>query len=117
MEGGAQLLWHRFVGCISNQHVNETEPIIARKECLVRLDELVSGKRNEAGPPVGSSFLVPKLHPGTTVEGPSLDRGALDHRPIQRIEPVDAGGEQRVDRRRNQKRALSRVDIRIEGEG
>ena len=35
------------------------------------------------------------------VEQPAFDRSALEHRPLVRLEPVDAGREQRLDRRRH----------------
>ena len=52
-----------------------------------------------------------ELRDRAAVEQPTLDRGALQHRPLARLEAVDAGGEERVDRRRHASR-LPRRDRR-----
>ena len=40
-----------------------------------------------------------------------LDRGALDHCPLFRLEPIDAGSEQRLDRRRNLELSVSALRL------
>ena len=102
VEIGAELLRHGCVGDVSDQHVVEAEAVVALVERSVRSEQLLSRQGEEdAAQPVRAERRRQELRDGAAVEQPPLDRSALEHRPLTRLEAVDAGGEERMNRRRH----------------
>ena len=81
----------------------EAEAVVTGQERAVRPDELLSGQAEQRSSEAGA---VPQRRADrSTVEEPALDGCVLQDRALLRLEAVDAGGEQRVDRRRDRFRA------------
>ena len=100
MQARAQLLRHRRVGDVADQHVVEAEAVVAREERAVGAHELLAPERRAAcrrrrPRPRAARSTAPRWK-----RRPSTD-AALDDRALLGLEPVDARGEQRLDRRRH----------------
>ena len=65
------------------------------------LDELLPRQRHQARCGRSPLLLRRELGDGAAPELLANDCGAFDHGPLLRLEPVEAGGEKSVDRRRN----------------
>ena len=97
---GAGRLRERVVGGVTDQQMAEPVGVVALELRLVGPDELLAHEREE--PPVDRAVAVggERGH-RTAVEGPALDRSALEHRPLGRVELVEPRRKQRLDRRRH----------------
>ena len=79
----------------------EPEPVVALVERAVGAEQLLPREGEQrAAEPIG---LVrgQKLGDRAAVEQPTFDRGALQHRTLPRLEAIDPGREERLDRRRH----------------
>ena len=101
VEVGAKLLRHRRIGDVPDEHVVEPEAVVALVERAVGAEQLLPREGEQrAAQPIG---LVrgQKLGDRAAVEQPTFDRGALQHRTLPRLEAIDPGREERLDRRRH----------------
>ncbi len=97
----AQLLRHRRVGDVADQHMVEAEAVVAGKERAVGAYELLAPERQQRAADPRSGGVIEQLADRAAVEEAALDRAALDDGALLRLEPVDARGEERLDRRRH----------------
>ena len=99
MQVGAGRLRHAGVGSVADEEVAEAEAVLAHELRLVRADQPFADERGQPGRYLA---LLGRecLHP-TAVEDLALDRPSLDDPPLGRIEPVQAGCEQRLQRGRD----------------
>ncbi len=77
----------------------EAEAVLARELRRVGTDQLPAHERGQARRDLG--LLRPERLHGAAVEDLALDRAALEHPPLGRVELVEAGREQRLQRRRH----------------
>ena len=93
---GARTLQQAPVGRVADQHVVEAQNRFAKEPAGVGLDQLAAPQRFEAGVEVGH---VPRQQVGNSGarEVAPDDRGALQDGALVRAQPLDAGGEQRVN--------------------
>ena len=84
----------RVVGGVADQQVAEAEAVLARELRLVGTDQLAAHERGQARRHL-RLLRCERLH-GAAVEDLALDRAALEHPPLGRVELVEAGGEQRL---------------------
>ena len=103
-------LRERLVRRVADQQVAEAEAVLARDLRSVRPDQLLAHERGEAR---GDLRLVGReCLDGAAVEDLALDRAALEHASLGRLELVESGGEQRLQRRRDDDLALGLVGHR-----
>ena len=96
---GAGRLGERVVGRVADQQVAEAEAVLARDLRPVRPDQLLADERGEAR---GDLRLLGRERlDGAAVEDLALDRAALEHASLGRLELVEPGREQRLQRRRD----------------
>ena len=84
------------VGRVADQHVVEAQRRLAEEPAGVGLDQLAPPQRLEARVEIGD-LARQQMRDGGARELPPDDRGALEHRALLRTQPLDAGGEQRLD--------------------
>src|SRR5207249_2830147 len=101
VEGGPERLRHGVVRRVADQDVAEPEAVVAEELRTVRADELLPDERDQRRSEQRTRLRRQQLAQRAAVEAPALDRRALDHRPLVRLEPVDARGEERLERRRD----------------
>ena len=77
----------------------EAVGVVAGQLRAVGPDELLPHQRDE--PLVDVAVAVCQRRDRAAVEDAALDRAALEHRTLGRVELVEAGSEQRLDRRRH----------------
>ena len=104
VEVGAGRLGQRLVGGVADQQVAEAEAVLARELRPVRPDQLLADERGQARGDLG--LLGRECLHGAAVEDLALDRAALEHAPLARLELVEPGREQRLQRRRDDDLAL-----------
>ena len=107
VEVGAGRLRQRLVGGVADQQVAEAEAVLARELRPVRPDQLLAHERGQARRHLGL-LGCERLH-GAAVEDLALDRAALEHASLGRLELVEPGSEQRLQRRRDDDLALRLV--------
>ena len=98
---GPLLLRHRLVRSITDQQMPEPERVLASELRPVRPDQLLAGQCQQPGPNVRARRLLAERRDGPGMEHLALDRSALDHRALVGVEPVQARGQEQVDRRRH----------------
>ena len=101
VEIGAELLRHGCIRDVSDQDVVEAEAVVALVERPVRPEQLLARQGEEDAAQPVRAVRRQELRDRAAVEQPPLDRSALEHRPLTRLEPVDAGREERLNRRRH----------------
>ena len=84
----------RVVGGVADQQVAEAEAVLACELRLVGTDQLPADERGQARRHL-RLLRCERLH-GAAVEDLALDRAALEHPPLGRVELVEAGGEQQA---------------------
>ena len=104
VELGAGRLRQRLVGGVADQQVAEAEAVLARELRPVRPDQLLAHERGQARRHLG--LVGCERLDGAAVEDLALDRAALEHAPLGRLELVETGREQRLQRRRDDHVAL-----------
>ena len=101
VEIGPEFLRHGCIRDVSDQHVVETEAVVALVKRPVGPQHLLARQGEEdAAQPVRAGRRQ-QLRDRAAMEQPPLHRSALEHRPFSGFEPVDAGGEERLDGRRH----------------
>ena len=113
VEVGAKLLRHGRVGDVADEHVAEAEAVVALVRASDRAASSSLRARASSVPPSPCRALRQQLRDGASVEQATLDRGALQHGALARLEAVDARRQERVDasrapprrRRRDRRRA------------
>ena len=100
-------LRQRVVGRVPDQQVAEAVGVLAGKLRLVGPDELLADQAVQARLHL-RLFGSESLH-GATVEDSALDRAALEHATLGRLELVEPRGEQCLDRPRHGDLAVARV--------
>ena len=96
---GAQRFRERVVGGVSDQQVPEAERVLAEEGRAVGADELLADERQQAR----SHFGLPGrkgLH-RPAVERQAFHGAPLEHAALTRLELIEPGREQRLDRRRH----------------
>ena len=101
MEIRTDLLRHGCIRDVADENVVEPEAVVPLVERAVRAEQLLAREREEDAAQPGRAIVGQQLCDGGTVEQPTLDGRALEHRPLARLEPVDASPEERLDRRRH----------------
>jgi len=107
---GAQLLRHRVVGGVADEDVVEAKAVVARKEGVVGAHELLAHQPHKVSSYPTTTGWRKQLRDRAWVEQTSLDRGTHEHGALVACEPVDARGEQGLDRGRD-----GHIGIRIFG--
>ena len=100
-------LRERVVGGVADQQVPEAEGVLAGKLALVGADELLANERGQARHHL--RLLGGQRLDRAAMEDAPLDRAPLEHVPLGRIQLVEAGGQQCLDRRRHGDLAASRL--------
>ena len=95
----ARRLRQRLVRGIPDQQVPEAERVVARDHRRARPDELLPHETEQVA--VRPGPLRRQRLDGRPVEHLALDRASLERASLRRRQPVDARGEERLDRRRN----------------
>ena len=103
---GTDRLGERVVGGIADQQMAEAVAVVAGELGAVGADELVAHERGEPGRDL-RLLGRQRLH-GAAMEDLALDRASLEHAPLGLVELVEAGCEQRLQRRRH-------VDLLVPG--
>ena len=101
VERGALPLGDRVVRRVADEDVAEAEAVVSRQRRPVGSDQLLADERQQVRADRGSLGLGQQRSDGAAVEEPPFDRAALDHGALRLAEPVDARGEQRLQRRRH----------------
>ena len=99
----ARVLQQAPVGRVADQHVVEAQRRLAEEPAGVGLDQLAAPQRLEPRVEV-ADLARQQVGDGGARELPPDHRGALEHRALLRTQPLDAGGEQRLDGRRHLER-------------
>src|SRR4029453_4759655 len=86
-------------GRIADQYVREAEAVVTGEVGAIGADQLLADEREQAGTDVVFLDGGQKRGDRAPVEAAAFDRGALDHRAVGRLEAVDAGREERLERR------------------
>ena len=97
---GAKLLGDRSVDGIVDEHVHEAEAVLAREVGRLQTDEVAPDRTEQVRPCLRLLLGGKHRGDGATVKHHPLDRRSFEHISLRRREPVEAGGEQRLDRRR-----------------
>ena len=92
-------LRQRIVGRVTDQQVAEAEGVLALELCLVRPDELLADERGQPRSHLG--LIGCERLDGTPMEDLPLDRAALEHAPLGRLELVQPRRQQRLQRGRD----------------
>ena len=101
MEFGAQLLRHRRVRDVPDQHVVEAKAVVAGVAGAVGPDELLPHEREQDRADAGPVPVLEQRGDRAAMEQAPLHRRPLEGAAFVGLEPVDARGEERVDRRRH----------------
>ncbi|TML75240.1 MAG: hypothetical protein E6G12_09695 [Actinobacteria bacterium] len=91
---GAGDLGEGVVGGVADQDVAKAEGVLTGEEWLLPLDEVLPHERGQE-----RCDLIPlseRLN-GLPMEDFPFDRAALEHRPLQGVEPVEASGDQGLE--------------------
>ena len=96
---GADCLGQGVVGGVADQEVAEAVAVVAGELGAVGTDELVADERGEPGRDL-RLLGGERLH-GAAVEDLALDRAAFEHPALGFVELVEAGRQQRLQRRRH----------------
>ena len=113
---GPKLLGHRPVDGVADEDVHEPEAVLAGEVRRLRTHEVPPDRTEQM-----SARLRPFVRWKQGGDGAAVKHRPLDRRPLQQVslgrrEPVEAGGEQRLDRRR-QDELLGRTAVsRLVGE-
>ena len=99
VEVGAGRLRQRVVGGVADQQVAEAEAVLAGELRPVRPDQLLADERGQARRHLG--LVGCERLDGAAVEDLALDRAALEHAPLGRLELIEARREQRLQRGRD----------------
>jgi hypothetical protein len=101
VEVGSLLLGHRVVRRVAYQEVAESERVLTRELRTVGADQLLPGEGQQAGRYLWAEGLRRERPHGARVEDLALDGAAFDHGAFLRVQSVETGGEQQLDRRRH----------------
>src|SRR5688572_10135532 len=77
----------------------EAERPLVREAGSARLDQLLLRERPQPSVEAPAVGLRRELEDGAAVEDLALDRASLEHSALLAVEPVEAGGEQSLNRR------------------
>ena len=100
---GARALQQAPVRRVADQHVMEAQHRLAEQPAGVALDQLAAAQRFEARVEI-AGLARQQRRDGAAREVAPDDGGAFEHRALLGPQPLDARGEQRVDRRRHLER-------------
>ena len=103
---GAHCLRERLVRRVADQQVAEAVGVLTRELGLVRADELLADQAGQAALHL-RLLRGERLHRATVEDAP-LDRAALEHAALGRLELVEPRREQRLDRPRHRDLAVAR---------
>ncbi len=101
VELGARRLRQRLVRRVADEQMAEAVPLVLGKRRGGRADELLAHERRQMRLDVGANKTGRELRYRSTMEHLALDRAALHHDADVAVERVDAGLEERVNRRRD----------------
>jgi hypothetical protein len=96
----AQVLGQALVRRLPDQRMREAERVVAGVRGNVGADQLAADERRELPVEPVAQRVGHEFGQRGAVEAATLDRRALERRPLAGLEPVDARGEHRVDARR-----------------
>src|SRR5205814_2120214 len=85
---------------VADQRVAEAEAVVAEERRCLRAHELLADEREQGRSDRAALAVRGELGDRTAPELLADDGGALEHRSLERLEPVEARGEERLDRRR-----------------
>ena len=95
-------LRQRLVGGIPNQGVTEPVRLVVQEQPVgIGTDQVLPHERSQHRPELHVHMLGHERLQSAVVEHAPDDGSALQHRALGRLELVEAGGEQRLDRRRH----------------
>ena len=97
----ARRLRQRLVRGVADEQVAKAVPLVLGEGRRGRADELLAHERRQMRLDVGANKTGRELRHRSTMEHLALDRAALHHDADVAVERVDAGLEERVDRRRD----------------
>jgi hypothetical protein len=97
---GPHLLGDGPVGGVLDEQVAEPEGVLARGAFGVGHDELLADERLQGPPHLGPVLLGGQLGHRSPLEDLPHHAGPLDQGQLRPVEPLEAGGEQGLDRRR-----------------
>ncbi len=97
---GPGLLGQRVVGGVADELVAELEAVAAAEGGLGRAQQLLADQGQQVGVGRGPGRLGGEGEHGRPVEGLAHDRRAVQQGPLLAGQPVQAGGQQRLDGRR-----------------
>ena len=100
MQLRARALQNTAIGRVADQHVVEAQRRLAEEPADIRLDQLTAPQRFEPRVEV-SDLARQEMGERRARKLTADDRGALQHDPLLGAQPLDAGGQQRLDRRRH----------------
>jgi hypothetical protein len=95
----ADRLRQRVVGGVADQQMPKAKGVLVRKLRRIRPDQVPADERGEARRHLRSVRC--QRADGAAMEDLSFDRPALEHGPLRRLELVEAGREQRLQRGRD----------------
>ncbi len=101
MQVRASSLGDPAVRGVDREDVREAKSILVAQCRAIRNDQLLPGQRLEVAADVSPLLLWRERGYGSPPEDSPDDRRALDNGPLSVLEPVEARGEERVDRRRD----------------
>ena len=96
---GARLLRERVVSGVADQEVPEAERVVVGERRLIRPDHVLAHEGQKVGWDVVAAHVRCQLLHNTSVEHLPLDGTTTDHVAFLRAEPVEAGLQERLDRR------------------
>ena len=97
MEVGPLGLGHPLVGDVADDDVAEAERIVAVEPAAVRADELLPDEREERCKNRPLAAILSKRSHGSPFEDAPHDRGPLGDALFERLQSIDAGGDERVN--------------------
>src|SRR5215211_5664278 len=101
-----QLLRDQAVRGVADQDVFEAVTLLVREVRRARTDELAADQTLKARIEIPAGFLRKQLRKRRSVEASPLDRRPLDHLALAARKSVDAGCQDRLDRRREGRRGV-----------
>ncbi len=104
---GPRRLRQRLVGGVPDEQVAEPVRVVPCDRRRLRTDQLLAHERGESGLQVALAGQEDVER--AAVEHPTLDGSALEHRPLGRIELVEPGCQQGLDRRWHLDRRAARL--------
>jgi hypothetical protein len=98
MKSGPELLRKGSICDVSDEHMVEAKGVVALEERAVGSKKFLSCEGEEDAAESLRVLRRQEFRDGAAVEQPPLHRSALKHRALTRLEPVDAGGQERMNR-------------------